>query len=186
MKGPAEALLSAATGQTRERGLTAVELAVGRSVFLDTIDWDDVVISDGSGMDGATFTNAGWGNDVIYVGRHEYLSLSHSTLIHELVHVWQAENDGVTGIGYKLNSLAHQGYHTIAGNGRNAAYTYNRADLGVLGWTTFSVEEQAQIVQDWFDSGKKRTDPAARYVHWCIQRLKFIGLWGVVPPPPVP
>jgi hypothetical protein len=178
--------LGVATGETSTRGLSALEVFVGRSVFLDTIDWGDVVISDGSGLGGSTFTNAGWGEDVIYVGRHEYLALPHGTLIHELVHVWQGENDGITGLAYKLNSLVHQGYHTVAGHGRNAAYTYHRSDLGKRGWDAFSTEEQAQIVQDWFVRGKKRTDPAYPYIYWCIQRLRWIGRpLGAFAPPPV-
>lgn len=165
------------------RKLTPNELAVGKRVFEDSINWGQVRISDGHGRGNSIFTNAGIGQDTIYVTKQFYSAVPDDILVHELVHVWQGTNDGLTGWGYKLDSLAHQGYHTLVGNGRNAAYTYDRAWLGLRGWGMFSAEEQAQVVEDWFKGGELKTDPAFRYIHWCIRKTMFCrGLLGNLPP----
>src|SRR3954463_1554941 len=169
-------------GATQERALSAPEKAVEQRVFGNTIKWDQVRISDGSGVGGSIFTNAGIGDDTIYVTKNNYQAVPHQTLVHELTHVWQATNDGITGWGYKVSSLVHQGYHMARGSGRNAAYTYNPELLGVIGWGAFPAEEQAQIVEDWFASGEKTSEPAFRYIYWCIRRLQFTGnFWPPLP-----
>jgi hypothetical protein len=176
-----------AFGEQNSRKLRPDEEAVGRRVFKDTIKWWQVRISDGSGLGDSIFTNAGIGLDRIYVTRHHYAHVPDEILVHELTHVWQATNDGITGWGYKLNSLLHQGYHELRGHGRNAAYDYDRNLLGKDSWNDFSTEEQAQIVEDWFTRGESPTDPAFRYIHWCIRETLFVGgLPGSVVPPAAP
>ena len=177
---------------TLERKLTARELQVGRRVFQETIKWGQVRITDGSGSGDSVFTNAGIGQDTMHMTKRHYNNPSDALLVHELTHIWQATNHGFTGLGYKLNSLAHQGYHMAktwvsGGKGRNAAYDYDRKLLGKDSWDDFSIEEQAQIVEDWFVRGEKTSDPAFRYIHWCIRKKKFItGITSQVVPPEVP
>jgi hypothetical protein len=169
-----------------ERKLLPDELFVGQRVFKDSIKWWQVRINDGHGLDGSIWTNAGIGLDRIYVTKAHYARVPNDILIHELVHVWQATNLGFTGWGYKLNSFAHQAYHTALGHGRNAAYNYNRARLGKDGFEDFSSEEQAQLVEDWFQRGEQRTDPAFPYIHHCIRECDYIGKFlGHIAPPPV-
>jgi hypothetical protein len=175
-----------AFGEQNSRKLRPDEEAVGKRVFKDTIKWRQVRISDGSGMNDSIFTNAGIGLDRIYVTKRYYGHVPDDVLVHELAHVWQATNDGITGWGYKLNSLLHQGFHEVFSSGRNAAYDYDRSLLGKDGWNDFSTEEQAQIVEDWFTGGESPTDPAFRYIHWCIRKTTFIGLLGGVCPPAAP
>jgi hypothetical protein len=177
---------------TLERTLTSQELKVGRRVFQDTIKWSQVRITDGSGAGNSVFTNAGIGQDTIHMTKKHYNNPPYPLLVHELTHVWQATNHGITGLGYKLNSLAHQGYHMartklLGGSGRNAAYTYDPKLLGKKGWGKFSVEEQAQIVEEWFKRGEKTSDPAFRYIYWCIREKKYItGPMANFVPPEVP
>jgi hypothetical protein len=171
-------------GETQDRKLNSTELTVGERVFKDTIKWGQVRISDGRGAGNSIFTNAGIGLDRIYVTKGNFAMVPNDILIHELTHVWQGTNDGLTGWGYKLNSLMHQGYHMARGHGRNAAYTYDATLLGVIPWGSFPAEEQAQIVEDWFTSGEQPTHPAYRYIYWCIRRLMFTqGIW-LAPPAP--
>lgn len=171
-------------GETQSRTLNPMELSVGKRVFWDTIKWGQVRISDGSGIGDSIFTNAGIGLDTIYVTKLNFSSVPNSILIHELTHVWQGTNDGITGWGYKWSSLAHQGYHMARGNGRNAAYTYDASLLGRFGWGLYPAEEQAQIVEDWFTGGEQTNHPAYRYIYWCIRRLIYTQSWW--PTPPVP
>lgn len=171
-------------GETQARKLHPTELAVGKRVFGNTIKWDQVRISDGSGVGDSIFTNAGIGLDRIYVTKHHFSMVPNEILIHELAHVWQGTHDGITGWGYKISSLVHQGYHMARGNSRNAAYTYDAKLVGLIPWSMYPAEEQAQIVEDWFSNGEQTSHPAYRYIYWCIRRLRFIsGLW---PTPPVP
>ena len=169
-----------------ERKLLPDELLVARRVFGNSIKWWQVRVSDGHGLGDSIFTNAGIGQDTMHVTKFHYARVPNDVLIHELVHVWQATNLGFTGWGYKANSILHQGYHTLLGNTRNAAYTYNRARLGKDGFEDFSTEEQAQIVEDWFIRGEHRNDPAFRYIHHCIRECDYIGRFlGHVCPPAV-
>lgn len=170
---------------TKERKLTGLELTVGKRVFQNSIKWHQLRITNGHGKGNSVFTNAGIGQDTMHMTNRYYNNPPKDLLVHELTHVWQATNHGITGWGYKLNSLAHQGYHMIRGNGRNAAYYYDRKLLGKDAWDDFSVEEQAQIVEDWFVRGEKRSDPAFRYIHWCIRKKLFIGTIGWKVPPVV-
>lgn len=191
----------------RERRLTAGERALGQRIFGNTIKWHQVRISNGAGVGDSIFTNAGIGQDTIHVTKRHYhktRSIPDLLLVHELVHVWQATNHGLTGWGYKANSLVHQGYHESkswvkcklgfsCGPGRNGAYTYNRKLLGVVGWHHFSVEEQAQIVEDWYrrfrgnlGSQAARRDPAFRYVYWVLQKKHIMYFVYSLPPKKVP
>lgn len=174
----------ASTG-SRERPLKPSEIAVAKQVFLDSITWSEVRISDGHGRGNSVFTNAGIGKDTIYMTGAKYANPPNDTLIHELTHVWQGTHEGLTGLGYKADSLLHQGFHIAMGHGRNAAYAYDRGALGSVSWSTFTAEQQAAIVEDWFKNGKKQSDPAYPYIYWCIQRLQFVGDWWKGPPPPV-
>jgi hypothetical protein len=70
------------------------------------------------------------------------------TLIHELTHVWQYQNRGMS---YLSNSLCHQVVGLITTGKRNAAYRLRQADVwraGELG--RLGAEQQATLVQYWF------------------------------------
>lgn len=82
---------------------------------------------------------------VMNVGRaYSTLHSAHqSLLIHEMTHVWQGEK-AFFSISYVLRSCFHQ---ILKGK---KAYSY---ELG-KNWRKYSVEQQAQIIEDWFRSGK--------------------------------
>lgn len=117
-----------------------------------------------------------------------YSNVPDNLLIHELVHVWQGQNNGLTGLGYKLDSAIHQ---ILPGN----AYHFDERLMGRFGWGMFNAEQQAEIVESWFRKGtnpnkrgptwgnERRSDIRFRYVHWVI-RKRWFGGWA--PPPPAP
>lgn len=178
----------------RERKLTPQELKIGMQVFKNTIKWRQVRITNGHGQGNSVFTNAGIGQDTMHMTKTHYINPPNLLLVHELTHIWQATNHGITGWGYKLNSIAHQGYHrannwkrSLQGKAKTGrtAYTYDPKKLGKDAWDDFGIEEQAEIVEDWFKNGQLRTDPAFRYIHWCIRKKAFIGAAGFICPPDV-
>lgn len=127
-------------------------------------------------------TNAGWGIDEIYLGRH-WKKPPMWLLVHEMVHVWQAQAMMFGGLRYKANALAHHAYHGIRGTpGR--VYKFPASDLGTKPWNHFSIEEQAQLVQQWFQNGMRQSAPEFRYIKWCIRKKRYIGAAGYVVPPP--
>jgi hypothetical protein len=155
------------------RGLEGWEKTMASFVFGTTIPYDKVHISGGSGAGGRPFTVPDVskpGHFIIYLGsqwfwrqimnKEKVLSVEQSptykaTLIHELSHVWQGHNSRFAW-GYTLNSVwwqAHKG---------GGAYRYT--DWKWKNWKDYNVEQQAQIVEDWFHNGASDTDPRYRYI----------------------
>jgi hypothetical protein len=64
-----------------------------------------------------------------------------STLIHELTHVWQGHHDRGAW-DYVAKSLYVQGKYG------EKAYAYDKSNY--KDWDTYNVEQQAQIVEDWY------------------------------------
>ncbi|RMG04892.1 MAG: hypothetical protein D6735_06185 [Acidobacteria bacterium] len=74
-----------------------------------------------------------------------------SLLIHEITHVWQGER-AFFSITYVLNSCFHQ---ILKGH---SAYSYD------IQSQKYSVEQEAQLIEDWFTAGKPETGPLWQYV----------------------
>jgi hypothetical protein len=86
------------------------------------------------------------------------LAQSDLVLIHELVHVWHGEYRP----GFVWNSLWHQLIDSDA-------YAYRSGQ----DWKTYSVEQQAAIVEDWFNplkGGESISDERYRYIEENIRR----------------
>lgn len=73
------------------------------------------------------------------------------TFIHELTHVWQGFNFGPW---YMLNSLFCQAFML------GFAYDYQPG----RDWDDYNAEQQACIVEDWFQNGMSVADPRFPYV----------------------
>ena len=81
--------------------------------------------------------------------------ISDDVLIHELTHVWQYQT---SGLRYISCALAGQAQGAIAHGDRNWTYEYDVSKTEThLG--DYGPEQQAQIVQDAFRSGKLENDP---------------------------
>lgn len=98
-----------------------------------------------------------FGPEVFKEGAHRHRT---HTFIHELTHVWQGHHSRF-GWQYMVGSMFHQGLAIIRHGDRNMAYKYDPENLRP--WQSYNVEQQANIVEDWFAGGMQESDP--RYVY---------------------
>ncbi len=154
------------------RALTPQEEALAHRVFGDTLPYGRICIVNRPVWWGRPFViPTGLGRRsryLIHLGPQGFTNALQTvrlqaTLIHELTHVWQGYNHRWSW-GYVLNSLWHQALH-----GRRA-YHYTPG----LPWGSYNVEQQAQLVQDWFARGERRDDPLFVYIR---QHLRRPSLW---------
>jgi hypothetical protein len=75
-------------------------------------------------------------------GQYDLLD-TQAMFVHEMTHVWQSQS----GVNMILNGL-------------NRRYDYNFTQLGTIAFTQYGIEQQAQLVQDYFSllNGRKRVD----------------------------
>jgi hypothetical protein len=135
------------SGLSREaRRLTNAEMALARSVFHDSVNLAVVRVVMTKIMSSPTTMG-----NVIRIRpfdpkKAERSDLDHSTLLHELTHVWQFQTRGA---GYISNSLWRQGFT----EGRDAAYAISAAQLRyVSSIADLSAERQARVVELYFVS----------------------------------
>ena len=108
------------------------------------------------------------GNQIrIAPGRSMATEEGKSILVHECTHVWQYQTQGTR---YITCSLAHQAAAAASAGTRNAAYfNYQLNERSRFG--NFPAEEQAQIVQDYYDMQYRYSGPrAAAPPSWVRQR----------------
>jgi Putative peptidoglycan binding domain len=86
-----------------------------------------------------------WGS-IVYLNGADSDKYSKKTLIHELTHVWQGQHG--MPFGYMVESLLAQGKAIAQHWDRNEAYTYD--DQNYKNWRDYNVEQQGNIVGDWF------------------------------------
>jgi hypothetical protein len=134
-----------------ERLMNDVEKATAKTVFGNTIPYDNIHLSSGLGAGNRPFTIPDplrIGDYMIYIGPQ----VKWNTLIHELSHVWQGYNSNLAW-GYTLDSLFSQ---MVCKD----AYAYKLGD----DWRLYNVEQQASIVEHWYVRGRSTTDEAYRYI----------------------
>jgi len=164
----------------RSRKLTQRERLKAFSVFLNTINYERVRISDGVGLDGLAFTvpvapltAGGIGRAVNFLvspinaistldltlifinfGPEGYADALYDerTFIHEMTHVWQYMHF-INVIQDSLSQHAKYG---------QAAYDYNKPPTQP--WESYHVEQQAEIVADWFVNGFNQHDDWFKYI----------------------
>lgn len=91
-----------------------------------------------------------------------------NTLIHELTHVWQGHHSKFYW-SYMLESMFAQGKAIIDHGNRNRAYDYEAGGV----WSDYNVEQQANIVEDWFRDGMDANDPRFTYITGHIRAGKM-------------
>lgn len=153
------------------RSLNEDELIMCARVFAGTLPVpllkSKVMLSNGLGAGGRPFTSFDIGVSAyrIYIGPGAFDTNSRMTMeykatfIHEMTHVWQMYRGWSGFLGIWTSSLVSQACRQ--GN----AYLYGEGNLKKKAWDDFGVEEQAQIVEDWFRKGLKSTDPRFHYIH---------------------
>jgi hypothetical protein len=90
-----------------------------------------------------------------------------ATLVHETGHVWQYQTKGTR---YITCALVHQAGAAIATGSRNAAYmAYTLDDKRSI--HDYPAEEQAMIIEDYYNLGFRYVGPRADLPSWVGQRM---------------
>jgi hypothetical protein len=82
-------------------------------------------------------------------------------LVHETTHVWQGKNSTFSQ-SYVYNSIINQ---HLKGQG---AYTYTAGQ----DWSSYNVEQQASIVEDWFSQGENKSNNLFPYIRDYVRQGK--------------
>lgn len=167
---------------TSARVMNTAEYAIVSRVFSDTLPWRyRIIVTNGAGLDNRPFTiptsllttlgatvAAGFAGAIagyltsfinlaylVNVGS-AYADMSRgyqNLLVHETTHVWQGKNSNLS-LTYVFSSCISQ---CIRGTG---AYNYTAGSS----WSSYNVEQQASIVEDWFASGEPESGSLWGYV----------------------
>jgi hypothetical protein len=160
------------------RKISGAEQRLAESVFHDSLpDWKRINITDALGpVPGVDrpYTDESMREFWVNVGPDYYPNLDRATdygyssarnlLIHELTHVWQYYH----GYWVVLRSLWANQW------GKGYSYTIEESDA----WNDFNVEQQAQIVEDWFKRGKSETDSRFVFIEKIIRPGVTGGFWA--------
>lgn len=148
------------------RPLFQAERDTATKVFGDTIPYDQVMLTNLSGLGGRAFTAAGV-DGKIYCnlgGAFANPLDSHSPsypaagqlLIHELTHAWQIAHTAFLP-GLMCSGIVNQADYLFGDH----VYQYGPAGPA---WFTFNLEQQAAIVDQWFGGGMDQTSPYYHYI----------------------
>ena len=160
----------------KSRNLSSAEETLALNVFGPTLPvWKTILISDGLGIGDLPYTlddgPGGSGLITINMGPVAYPTCIskaampivgqpiNQVFIHEMVHVWQY------GIGtfVKASSVWAQAAEMLGGS---KAYGYTLGDA----WDDYNVEQQGDIVSDWFGKGMSTSDAAFPYIAKVVRR----------------
>jgi hypothetical protein len=154
------------------RLLSALERKEAESVFATSLpDWKRIYVTDGLGpvpFVDRPYTDELYGMFRLNLGPDVYpdalADQSYTNLlIHELTHVWQYDRGYwvVLRSAYanRVITLFSAGYH----------YTLDHDDT----WNSYNVEQQAQLIQDWYDRGRSTTDVRLPFIKWIIRYVPW-------------
>jgi hypothetical protein len=155
------------------RDLSHGELQVVKQVFRDTIPYNSVVVINKAGFGGRPFTipNPGFEDRGptyhLNVGAGGFTGMDGSPqwrgyLVHELTHVWQACHS-TRASAYVFDSIWHQITSPDA-------YKYSPGQP----WSSYNAEQQASIVEDWFNAGQSEAGPLFPYIRDHIRATRRV------------
>ncbi|KYG00567.1 hypothetical protein BE21_07130 [Sorangium cellulosum] len=157
------------------RPLFPAEFELATRVFMATLPYPKIFITPLTGLQSRPFTStvpplvAGCVPlaYTINVGLNGFIhgmdTVQPATLVHELTHVWQGAHRLISS-QYMWESIAHQAMGWIRGTDH---YRY----VPGQSWSSYNVEQQASIVEDWFARGERTDDPLYRYIRDDIRSL---------------
>ncbi len=137
------------------RDLNRNEISLAKTVFVDTLPYDRIRVTDVLGFQNRPYTlcypnvdDSALSTYKINAGPVGFAGMERSdeqceTLIHELTHVWQAVYS-IWPASYIFSSAFAQ---VTKGP---AAYKYEAGHP----WEQYNAEQQAHIVEDWFAEGR--------------------------------
>lgn len=163
------------------RSLSTSELALAFRVFKGSLPYPKIVISPVIGLHSRPFTTTfppllpnfsplAYIVNIGFSGFNRGMDVTDpGTLIHELTHVWQGAH-ALDSSAFMWDSITHQGMELIT---KVDPYAYAPGKS----WFNYAAEQQAHIVEDWFNRGaiESDTDNLFRYVRDNIRSL----LWFV-------
>jgi hypothetical protein len=173
---------------TRARIMSQPEYTIATRVLGNTLPYRfRIIITNGAGLGNRPFTipisllstlgatiaagfvgaAAGYLTSFINVGylmnvgsAYPDMSTSNTALlVHETTHVWQGSNSAFS-LNYVFNSCLNQ---CLRGG---TAYNYTPGSE----WSSYNVEQQASIVEDWFISGEPESGDLWNYVRDYIRQ----------------
>jgi hypothetical protein len=86
-------------------------------------------------------------------------------MIHELTHVWQGHHSGFASSFVFAAGIHHVGCW-LKRQGDSCVYDY----VPGKAWKEYSVEQQAELVQDWFAGGAQESHPLFPYIRDQIRK----------------
>ena len=138
------------------RPLRPSEIAEARKVFGDTIPYEKITITNLEDDRGHPFATPCPDGTVLIgakeSGYNDYLATSDlkHTLIHEMTHAWQSFNGGLNVFSCEALEM-FVGQHTVARERvYEKYYFYYFGASENRTWREFNVEQQAEIVADWY------------------------------------
>jgi hypothetical protein len=164
------------------RSLTQDEKDLAKKVYETFLPYGEIFIGNKTGFGGAPFTEHCYNSDedahtyILHMGPIGFTSCSSLAemggfgmvkvvFIHELCHVWQGHHSQIKG-GFMAKSIYAQLKSIVRTGDRNNAYTYTAGQA----WDSYNVEQQANIVEDWFKNGQSKTDDLFRYIRDNIRK----------------
>lgn len=158
------------------RSLNQDEKTLATKVYKTSLPLDSIFIGNKTGLGGAPFTEHCYNSDqdehtyILHMGPVGYtdsdsardmpgFGMVRLIFVHELCHVWQGHHSTIRG-GFMAKSLWAQLKSIVRTGNRNGAYDYTPGES----WESYNVEQQANIVEDWFSNGSKDTDARYRYM----------------------
>ncbi len=141
-----------------QRPIAQAEIDLARTVFGNTIPYDNVILTNlgglsgraftAPGVDGKTYCNLGHAYDNPLGSYPQAYSARGQVLIHELTHAWQiAHSDFLPGL--MCSGIVNQTNYLFGDD----VYAYGPAGPD---WSSFNMEQQGAIVDQWF-GGNGRT-----------------------------
>ena len=124
------------------RPLSSAERSVASPIFRSGINLDAVRIVETRIINAPTTL----GNNIRIPPGH---TMSNSTLIHELGHIWQFQTKGNA---YISDSAFHQTVATLSGGSRGGAYDYNIIPGQSI--HRYTAEQQAMIIQHYYQDSR--------------------------------
>ena len=159
------------------RKLTQAEKRLAQSVFDRFLPYDDISIGNHTGIGGAPWTKYSVIYDyTIHFGPSGYADATSTAVmrgfgvirnifIHELTHVWQGYHSHFSG-SYMIQSGFAQLASIVRTGDRDGAYNYTPGQ----DWDSYNVEQQANIVEDWFKNGASTSHSLFPYIRDNIRR----------------
>lgn len=152
----------------QERPMTAAEITFAKQVFGDTIPWDRIEITNLHSFGGRAFTTPFIGGKIYvnlgeafgdpqHYNKNQDYPVQGQLLIHELTHAWQIAHASLLP-DFMCKAVVAQADFDLFGED---VYAYGPAGPA---WSQFGPEQQAAIVDGWFQRGMHPQDQYFTYI----------------------